>query len=253
MTWQSVRSRRNFWRAKVVVAVSWCFAWIRILGTVSMVQLRRLRTHKYDCHDDDQGRLTPLKCLKDGCRTVAQSRSYLKRHFADKHGYSTSIARMADQAHPISGPLVTLSLLGEDPAQGYSANRDATMCPECEETFGTMVDLDMHLDHQNDGDDDKPLSMSLDDQLSDQESDLSDAEASSVQKTSIEDMEETHVLNVKLDQLLEILDRISGSSFINEFVLHFLEPLIVENSASDPVYLPKDLQDALGASVDAQS
>lgn len=91
----------------------------------------------------------------------------------------------------------------------------------------------------------------------------SDCESASAQSTSMEDtghetnvgvqvknegMEEAREVKAKVDQLQEDLDRASGSPYITEFVLRFLQPVMVEGGSGEEVavYLPKQPQDVSG-------
>ncbi|KAG0359652.1 hypothetical protein BG005_000370 [Podila minutissima] len=232
-----------------------------------------LNTHVRVCHDGDKARLTLLKCPKDGCTMACWGRPYFIQHLV-KHGISASAAaRIADQAGRGSGASVTPPTLS-DPSQGSSKRRVYT-CPECEETFMALVDMDLHLEEHQD--DSSSSSMSVEEQDSE---DSHDDAKSSAQNTSMEEMEhqtnggaqkeeeeeeeeeeeqvnegiEATVVN-KLDQLKQGLDRASGSHHITEFVLRFLKPVIMEESSGNEiaVYMPKLKEEVSGGGVQDES
>ncbi|KAF9379304.1 hypothetical protein CPB97_009035 [Podila verticillata] len=211
-----------------------------------------VRSHIYGSHDGEKGRLTPFRCPEDGCKTATQSRYHFKKHLL-KHGYSASAAAsIIDPPVHESGPPSPAPSHSDEASQGSSTTGGAHACLDCEETFSTAADLDVHLQEH-------ASTMSLDHD-GDQGS---DCESASAQNTSMEDMghetkvgtqvknegmEETHDLKAKLDQLQEDLDRASGSPYITEFVLRFLEPVMVEGSSGEEVavYAPKQPQDVSG-------
>lgn len=211
-----------------------------------------LRSHIYGSHDGDKGRLTPFRCLEDGCKTVIQSRYHFKRHLL-KHGYTPSAAAgiIDPPVHESGSPSLAPSQ-PDEASQGSSTTGGAHACPDCEETFSTVVDLDVHLQEHA-----SPMSFDHDDDQG------SDCESASAQSTSMEDtghetnvgvqvknegMEEARELKAKVDQLQEDLDHASGSPYITEFVLRFLQPVMVEGSSGEEVavYVPKQPQDVSG-------
>ncbi|KAF9372676.1 hypothetical protein CPC16_002301 [Podila verticillata] len=208
-----------------------------------------LRSHIYGSHDGDKGRLTPFRCPENGCKTITQSRYHFKKHLL-KHGYSASAAAsIIDPPVHGSGPPSPEPSHCDEASQGSRTTGGAHACPDCEETFSTVVDLDVHLQEH-------ASTMSLD-HNGDQGS---DCESALAQITSMKDMrhetnvgsevknegiEETHELKAKLDQLQKDLDRASSSPYITEFVLRFLEPVMVEDSSGEEVavYVPKQPQE----------
>ncbi|KAG0085110.1 hypothetical protein BGZ93_010887 [Podila epicladia] len=223
-----------------------------------------LNTHVRICHDGDKARLAPLKCPKDGCTMTYWGRPSFMKHMV-KHGISASAAaRIADQAGSVSRISVTPPTLS-DTSQG-SSGRGVYTCPECEETFMALVDMDVHLEEHQD---DSSSSMSLEDQ------DSHDHAKSTAQNTSTKEMEhptdggaqeeeeeeeedvneglEATVVS-KLDQLKKNLDRASGSYHITEFVLRFLKPVIMEESSGNEiaVYMP-NLKEVSGCGIQDKS
>ncbi|KAF9320067.1 hypothetical protein BG003_007238 [Podila horticola] len=218
-----------------------------------------LNTHVRDCHDGDQARLTPLKCHKGGCTTACWSRPYFMKQLA-KHGYHASAAaHIVDRVGLGAGPSVTPYSLSDTPEES-GAGDGAYTCLECEETFVTLVDLNVHFEVYQD--DSSSSSMSAGDH--DSEDSFYDAE-SSAQSTSMEGVgrqtnggvqeEEKEANNVtatvvvkKLDQLKQDLDSASGSHHITKFVLRFLKPVTVEKGSGNEiaVYVPKLKEEVTG-------